>query len=260
VAPRNKAITDSLASSALLQIVDERNAEALLKRQDDDTWVLVDDIHGAKLDYPVLCRVNADQLGLAARLMEQYYYYSLPLRMVESCIDLPGALQLNLLNCPVDRPLSVTEQDGIGLPEVESGAEFTYELHVGDKVAIRIRNSSKERLKVTLLNSAGSGRVEYLGEQIIDAKAHFIFWRANTRGEPFPATTPKGVDQGIDRLVAIGTTAYDKDLRYFKLDSRFADILESTRSGVAKDLYDIDSMSPPLEQWTTCHAVLRCRA
>jgi hypothetical protein len=67
-------------------------------------------------------------------------------------------------------------------------------------------------------------------------------------------------DQGIDRLVAIGTTAYDKDLHYFKLDSRFADILESTRSGVAKDLDDIDSMSPPLEQWTTCHAVLRCRA
>ena len=238
--------------------MNETNAEALLRRQGDDTWVLVDDIHGAKSDYPVLCRINADQLDLAGRLMEQYFYYSLPLRMAKSCSDLRGLLQLELLSCPKDRPLNADEQDGVGLREVESGGAFTYELRAGDKIAIRIRNSSNERLQVTLLNSAASGRVEYLGNQTIDAKAHFIFWLHNNRGVPFPATTPKGADQGIDRLVAIGTTAYDKDLHYLKLDSRFADILVGAR-GVDKDLDDPESRSPPLEQWTACHAAVRCR-
>jgi caspase domain-containing protein len=259
VVPRNDNIPGTLASSALLEVVDEGHAEVLLRKQSDDTWALVDDIHGAKPDYPVLCRLDVNQLDLAARVMEQYFYYSLPLRMAVSCKDLPGALQINLLCCPKDRALAAAEQDGIGLPEVGSDGAFTYDLRAGDNVAIRIRNGSNERLTVTLLNAAASGRVEYLGDQIVDAKAHYILWHANTRGNPFLATTPKGADQGIDRLVAIGTTAYGKDLRYLKLDSTFADIFTRTR-GVAKDLGDADSSRPPIEQWTATQAVVRCRA
>ena len=248
-------IARALAESPLLEVVDEGQAQALLKKQ-DGTWVLADDIHGAKLGYPVLCRLNADQLDLAARVMEQYFYYWLPLRMAISCKDLPGALQINLLSCPKGRALTAAERDGIGLQEVGSEGEFTYDLKAGDGIAIRIRNGSKERLRVTLLNAAASGRVEYLGDQIIDAKAHYNFWNANTLGEPFLATTPKGADQGIDRLVTIGTTEFGKDLRYLKLDSRFADI----RTRATRDLGDAGSSRPPVEQWTATQVVVRCRA
>jgi hypothetical protein len=191
--------------------------------------------------------------------MEQYFYYWLPLRMAISCKDLPGALQINLLGCPKDRPLTAVEQDGIGLPEVGSGGEFTYDLKAGDGLAIRVRNSSNERLRVTVLNAAASGRVEYLGDQIIDAKAHYIFWNANTLGKPFFATTPKGVNQGIDRLVTIGTTEFGKDLRYLKLDSAFAAALERTRS-VDRDLSDAAAGRSPIEEWTASQVVVHCRS
>lgn len=145
------------------------------------------------------------------------------------------------------------------MPEVGADGEFTYELRAGDKIAIRVRNRSNAQLKVTLLNSAASGRVEYLGDQIIDPRAHCVFWHSNTRGRPFSATTPRGADQGIDRLVAIGTNEYGKDLRYLKLNSTFADVLKRNRGGVAKDFADADLQRPPIEQWTANHVVVRCR-
>jgi hypothetical protein len=192
--------------------------------------------------------------------MEQYFYYALPLRMAASCKDLSGALQLNLLHCPRDRPLTSDEQDGIGLLEVGSAGEFTYDVRAGDEVAIRVRNTSNGRLKVTLLNAAASGKIEYLGDQIVDGKALYVFWAANTRGKAFPVSTPKGADQGIDRIVALGTTALGTELRYLQLNSKFADIVERTRGAADKDLGDDHSSNPPLEQWTATQAVIRCRA
>jgi hypothetical protein len=251
-------VADALAQSPLLEVVDEARAQALLKEQ-DGTWNLADDVHGAKPGYPVLCRLNANQLDLAAAVMEQYFYYWLPLRMANSCKDLPRALQITLLRCPTDRLLTAAEQDGVGLLEVRSEGEFTYDLKTGGGLAIRVRNSSNQRLRVTVLNAAASGKVEYLGDQIIDAKAYYIFWNANTLGKPFLATTPKDADQGIDRLVAIGTTESGKDLRYLKLDSKFAEILLRTR-GIDKDLSDAASGGPPIEQWTASQVVMHCRA
>jgi len=129
---------------------------------------------------------------------------------------------------------------------------------VGDRLAIQIRNSSDQRLRVTILNAAASGKVQLLGDQIIDAKAHYVIWKGNTLGNPFRATTPSGAKQGIDRLVAIGTTAFDQDLRYLKVDSKFTDILKRKRS-VAKDLDDADADSVPVQQWTASQVAMRCR-
>jgi hypothetical protein len=259
VVPKDDAIAATLAGSALLELADEAHAEALLRKESDGTWALVDNIHGAKPDFPVLCRMRTDQLDLAARVMEQYFYYALPLRMAASCKDLSGALKVSLLRCPSDRPLTADEQDGTGLPEVGSEGAFTYDVRAGDEVAIRVRNTSNERLRVTLLNAAASGKVEYLGDQIIDGKALYVFWAANTRGKAFPVSTPKGSDQGIDRMVALGTTAVDKDLRYLQLNSKFADIIERTRGAADRDLSDDRASNPPLEQWTATEAVIRCR-
>src|SRR5215467_4886354 len=60
VMPANNAIEDALSKSSFLEVVGEGQAQALLKRQ-DGTWALVDDLHGAKAGYPVLCRLNGDQ-------------------------------------------------------------------------------------------------------------------------------------------------------------------------------------------------------
>jgi hypothetical protein len=255
---KRDAVVRVLTSSPLIEVVEEKLAQALLKAQ-DGSWDLVDDVHGAKPDYPALCKLTADQFDLAAAVMEQYFYYWLPLRMANSCKDLPGALQVSVLRCPRDRALTDDERSGTGLPEVGSGGEFTYDLKAGELLAIRLRNRSEARLRVTLLNAAASGRVEYLGDQIIDGGAYYMFWRGNTIGAPFEAST-SGAAQGIDRLVAIGTTETGKDLKYLKVDSKFTEILQRSRGGVAKDLGDTDAGSPPVERWTASQVVMRCRA
>ena len=251
VTPANDAIANQLGTSPLLEVVDEAQAQALFKRQEDGAWALVDDIHGAKRGYPVLCRLQDHQLDRAASVMEHYFYYWLPLRMAISCKDLRGALQIDLLRCP-EGP---APGDGGGLPEVGSEGGFTYDLKAGDRVAIRVRNTSNERLEVTLLNAAASGKVEYLGVQNIDPKSYLIFWDANSIGTPFTSATPEGTDQGIDRLVAIGTNRDGTDLRYLTLDATFAEVIERTR-----DFKDLGSRGTPVELWTATQVVMRCRA
>ena len=262
VAPFDAA-TAKLLESPLVEVVkSETEATAILrKRESEDVWDLVDDIHGAHRGFPVLCSVRRDQLRLASEVMQQYYYYALPLRMAAACQDLPGKLQLDLLRCPKDRALTPAEQDG-ALPVIGGGSGFPYELVHGDKVAIRIRNASGYELDVALLNSAASGKVEYLGDQTISPGSSFVLWRGNTRGNPFPMTAPRDEEQGIDRLVAVGTTRLGTNLRYLELKSGFAKILDpmrGTEKALGRDLDDPEVAAAPREQWTAATAVLHCR-
>ena len=258
VVPADEAVMGALAKSPLLDVVDEGCAQAVL-RKEDGTWTLVDDVHGAKPDYPVLCRFGPDQLDAAAPLMEQYFYYRLPLRMATLSKDLPGALLITVLACPGPQPLAAAQADGIGLMEAASDGRFAYDLRSGDRIAFRVDNRSSARLKVTLLNAAASGRVELLGEQVIEPRAYAVFWRANTRGEPFSATVPAGASQGIDRLVAIGTDEFGGDLRHLRVDSTFAEVLTRHRSGITKDFFgDVARGRPLVELWSAHQVVVRC--
>lgn len=256
VVPDNRDIADRLAASKFLELVGagaEVPEVRLRQRAAADLWDLVDDVHGVGTA-PVLCSLNTDQLDLAGAVMEQYYFYSLPLRMAAACKDLPGALELSLVRCPKDRALTEKEKDG-DLPEAAAGNGFPYELRNGDPIAFRIRNRSDQQLRVALLNAAASGQVQYLGDAILDARTMTVFWNGNTRGKPFPAGTPSGATQGIDRLVVIGTTALDQDLRYLKLTSKFADLL-TRAAGVGRDFGNDDTAGPPLELWTATQTVV----
>lgn len=258
VVPDAPGIVEVLASSRLVEVVGERDARVVF-RQREARWELTDDLHRLHPDAPALCTLDTKQFDLAARVAEQYFYYALPIRMAESCRDFPGELSLTVHHCPLDRPLTDAEQDGVGLAEATGSGGFPYALRLGDRVAFRVRNRSPERLKVTLLNAAASGRVEYLADQVIDAGGVAIFWRDGNRGRPFPGTLPAGVTDGIDRLIAVGTTVMTANLRYLTVDSRFSEILARKRGQVAKELSDDEVASPPIERWAACHTVVRCR-
>jgi hypothetical protein len=76
---------------------------------------------------------------------------------------------------------------------------------------------------------------------------------------------PPDKQQGIDRLVAIGTTGMGRDLGYLRVNRRFSDILSIVRGevrDVVKDIGDDSDTrnSPPVERWTAAAVVIRTRA
>jgi len=116
--------------------------------------------------------------------------------MATLCTDLSGALQISLLACPKDRNLTAAEAQAADLPEAGATGELPYDLAADDKVCIRVRNTLSQCLRVTLLNSAACGKVQLLGDQIIDPKSFYVFWADNDLGVPFAMTPPAGATQG----------------------------------------------------------------
>jgi hypothetical protein len=258
----------ALAASPLLEVVDRRSASVWLERA-GNSWFVTDGLHDASED-GALVSLRADDLGCARALLEHYFQYATPLRMAAAAHEVtePGlreALRLEVLACPHElAPARAQEAD---LREAPTTGEAAYEIMAGDGICFRVRNHWSQPLRVTLVNSAASGRVQHLGDQAIDPGASFDFWAENALGRPFAMRVPAGRRWCKDRLVAIGTTAMASDLRHLRVEGSFGDIVEARRTRSAErkaaDLRDFDtvgSKSMPAERWTAALAVVRTRS
>jgi Caspase domain len=252
VVPANETTTAALRASPLLEVVDQQYALARLERDRNGTWLLTDDLHGVG-EYPPLLRLSTEDLDRGMPLLELYFRYSLPLRMAARCGHLPGALQVSLLQSPKREP-----KDDAGttdLPEAPRHKALDYSLAIGNPFCVQIRNTASSDLRVTLVNCAASGKVEFLGDQIITAGGYNRFWENNDVGKPFVASEVRGNRRYIDRMVAIGTTRLDRSLQFLRNDTRFADVLVRPRSSL-KEVTSAVSGAPPAEQWTATQVSL----
>ena len=252
--PKSAELAKTISGSPLLQLVNLDEAQVRVVRRPEGSWGITDDVNGAKPGSPDLFTIEPNMLPLTREILEHYFDYALPLRMATRCIDLAGALQVTLLACPKERDLTAAEAQAATLPEAPAGTEFPYDLKTDDKVCVRVRNTSDQSLRVTLLNSAASGRVELLGDQIIDRRSFYVFWLSNNLGTPFVMTPPTGRTQGIDRIVAIGTTVLDRDISYLRSDESFSDVATGIRT---RDM--TKTSTPPAERWTATEVVVRTR-
>lgn len=247
-------IAAALKSSPLLSLVGRNEARVRLERI-AGRWLLTDEKHKETVD-TALVVLEARDLPQVRAVLEHYYLYALPLRMAEAAKDLPGKLELRVLAC--DRELSLEAAQKADLPDAPS------EITDGTRVCFRVSNHSNVPLRVTLLNSAASGKVQHLGDGVLEARDSYVFWASSQLGKPFAMTVPRGKRQGIDRLTAIGTTLLNKDLRYLRVNRKFEDILAITRGearDTTKDVGDDDNErnSPPTEQWTATSTILTTR-
>lgn len=257
IVPPDEAIAAALGGSPLLEVVGALEAQVRLVAA-GGRWLLTDDVHD-ETEAGALVALRPEELGYARAVLEHYHQYALPLRMAESVRDLPGALALEVLAC--ERELAGAAAQVADLPEAPTEGRSAYELRAGARICFRVRNTSGVPLLVTLLNSAASGRVQLLGKEVIDVGGAAVIWAGAELGRPFVMTLPPGRPQGIDRLVAIGTTAVGRDLGYLRVDQRFCDVLTPTRSREDRiSLKDLGCEGPPLEQWTATRAMLRTRA
>jgi hypothetical protein len=265
ILPPNPAIAAALSASPLLEVVDASRARVRLE-QAGERWLLTDDLHGNDPARALLVLGPAD-LPRVRALLEHYYRYALPLRMAESVRDLPGALQLSVLACA--RQISAKQAQDPDLPEAPTASASAYDVQDRTPVCFRVHNTSDEPLRVTLLNSAASGRVQILGDQVLEASSTHVFWSGSTLGKPFEMTVPQGRERGIDRLTAVGTTELSRELGYLRVDRKFREIFRgpapaAARKDVGDDDEDADAddprNNPPVEQWTATQAIITTRA
>lgn len=254
VVPSNATIEAQIKASDLLELVPAKEAAVRLELC-GGVWRLTDDVHGALPDAPVLFALQPHELAFAGELLEHYRSYSLPLRVAERATDLPDALKLRVLACP-DPDLSSDKAQAAVLSDVASSGTGTYLLQTGAKVCFSVHNLSPHPLKVALVNVAASGKVQLIDDQEIDPGAVYRFWARNNLGSPFTMKPPPGVAHCIDRMVAIGRTKMDSDLRHLRIDKSFADVVRRTRG---RDLDDGTDKTATLEHWTSAQAIIETR-
>lgn len=247
--PRDPELEAALGRSGLLELADEGSAEVCVGRSGDH-WIVTDDVHRGTPDLPALVRIPVGAHGahgLVRDVLEHYTRYRAPLRIAHRAIDLPGALGLELVQCP-SHDLRGVEAQVADLPVVAMPRASACDLTAGARVAFRVDNRASRPLRVTLVNCAASGRVQLLGDQAIEPYRSHVFWANGNLGQPFAMTPPNGSLRCIDRLVVIGRTALNRSLEFLRVDHGF---LERARDAV---------MTPPPEQWTATQVLIRTSA
>jgi hypothetical protein len=265
VTPHLKTLEDAIAASPLLELVDASSpgnacGPEVWLEQRDTRWFLTDMLHGFAPGERTLFALQQAELDCARAVLEHYHAYARPLRMASLATDLPGGLELSVLSCP-DRGFSPSEAQTATLPEAPTRGPSTYALLANARVCFQVRNRSPHPLRVTLLNSAASGKVQMLGDQQIDPGSVYTFWAGNSLGSPFQISPPPESTQCIDRLVAIGRTAMKHDLGYLRVDHTFAQVIQRTRSITRgpRDAEGVGDPAPPIEQWTAAQAIIETR-
>jgi caspase domain-containing protein len=253
--PPDPYLAEMLAPSPLLRLVPVDEAVVKLERQEDGRWIVTDAHHGTREPDAVLFALQAAELDCVKAVLEHYYAYSRPLRMAKRLGDLPKPLSLRVLDSP--RSLAPAEaQTAASLSESRLGDNAAYQLQSGQRVCMRVENTSVHRFRVTLVNVAASGRVQMLGDEIVAAGATHIFWANSELGAPFVMSPPRDSPHCIDRMVAIGRTAIAHDLGYLRLDRSFVQVIQRTRDAEAQK--DLEVYAAPVH-WTSAQAVIETR-
>ncbi|HEU4732780.1 MAG TPA: caspase family protein [Kofleriaceae bacterium] len=262
IVPPDDALAARLHGSPVLELVEPARAQVRLERV-GDAWLVTDDVHGSAGDGPILFALSRGELDRARTVLEHYRAYALPLQLAARATELPGGLELTLLVYP-DRALSPAELRAASWPEAPARASATYELRGDARLCVRVANRSPRRLRVTLVDSAATGAVRMLGDQVIDAHTSDVMWPHGRPGTPLPVAPPSGQPRWIDRLTAIGRAAIAMDLGHLRVDRTFVETVGrasgSPDSSDASAMYAMWKTVPPPEQSTAAHAVLAFHA
>jgi hypothetical protein len=257
VIPRHPAVEAQLRASPLLHVVAPNEGPDVRLEHSDGRWYVTDQLYSKGFDRPVLCSLPTHELAQARAALEHYRAYSLPLRMAERMHDLDGGLSLRV-RIPTQQRAVANVVDGANSQQLAATSADSYTLRAGAQVFFEVRNHSAARLRVTLVNAAASGKVQFLGDHMLDPGALHVFWTPGAVGVPFKMVLPREIDRGLDRLVAIGRTAHAHDLEYLRIDETFVDAVTVRRSRPI-DEDDVVRTPPPIEQWTATQAIIETR-
>jgi caspase domain-containing protein len=264
VRPQSPEVQQAVADSDLIKLVGPDEPAAFRFERHADQWLLIDDQHGNGDDAPILFGLAPHELFCARAALEHYAAYSLPLRMARrAAADLPEGLELRLLSCPNDLPPDNAQTAKLDEVAIDKGA---YQVRPGAGVCVYVRNRSKRRLSVGLFDASADGRVQLLGDEIIEPDQFHVFWAQSNLGKAFKMTLDNGTSRARDRLVAIGRTSTAFPLEHLRNSKTFASVVASCKSAAdgdlaAKGMGDGRDLvagctAAATERWTAAQAVI----
>jgi hypothetical protein len=103
------------------------------------------------------------------------------------------------------------------------------------------------------LNCAASGKVEFLGDQVIDPLSYYRVPHGNVQGSPLIASKVQGSHRYTDRMVVLGTRREDMDVRYLRSHKRFSDGL-ATAPEITRELGS--GSASLVEKWTATETLI----
>jgi hypothetical protein len=265
IKPDAPVLQSLLEASPLIEIVSS-NAEVEVVAQPGGSWVIANDIE------PVLAVVPRDEVQALLAGIEYYYGYNTVLRMAHNCNDLQlsHSLSVRLLDCNNQAALAAMSQEELAdpnLPEATRDQARNYALPSGFKFCVKVTNSSGYVLNTTLLCCSSGGLVQYLSDADLRAGSAHVMWLDNTLRSPFEAAPDEmPIARGgtparfvTDRLIAIGTTRKEVDLRRLTVnkDKTIQQVVDEQIG--QKEVRGLRPAAPaaPAELWTATSVPVR---
>jgi hypothetical protein len=257
--PYDANLASFLESEAGVRVVQSwgPGTEAQVGVERDGAFWIGDDIHGddpsGSREPPLAWIPDGSREALVRGLIHHARYNS-ALRLARRSHDLPGALDVRLLDCNDAEALKQVDPNAPLLPEARADPDqrYAYGLRPEDGICVTVRNRARQPLYVTLINCATSGRVELLGSGVqLAPDKRTTFWLGGNIRQPFTCGLPAGRSSGVDRLIAIGTTRPGVDLAFLKLETSF----EETLNLAHRELTPL--VQQPREAWTARIVTLR---
>lgn len=267
--PEDAGLKAQLEASPLLEVVSSTasDADVAVIAQAGGGWIIANDME------PLLATIPAGEIQALRAGLEHYYRYNTVLRMARNCNDpqLTNSLSVRILDCNDETTLAAMSQEQFAdpaLPEAPRDEDRVYALRPGFKFCVKIANSSSYHLNVTLLNCSAGGLVEYLSDAVLRDGAAQVMWLDDKLGAPFeaePDELPAGGDAILlpkytaERMIAIGTTRPDVDLRFLTLDKRVQEVVNENLS--AREVRPLrpaeKAPTAPAELWTAVVTPIR---
>jgi hypothetical protein len=245
--PPDAALAGSLEAGGLFVVVPagDPRAEVRVRREGGAIVVGDDVVPGGEA---VLFRILDGDLSALERALFHYARYNLTLRLQRRCLDLPGALEVTLLDCS-DAAAIAADPQAPALPPLPGGGEGPWRARAGQAFALQIRNTAGVLLHATALDCRADGRVELLGKAItLPPGAATVVWRGDALGAPFVAELPPAREAAGDRVVVVATTAPGIDLPFLVVEETFAAVLGDAH----RDLRPLPAQA--VESWTATMA------
>jgi hypothetical protein len=255
-----QALLEQLRPSALLQVVgvDGPDAEVYVRGNLAQGWTIGNGIE------PVLATVPASALGNLRAGLETYTKYNDTLRLAHRSHDpgLNGALSVRIVDATNSDPIRIAGPNEISdllaaLPEAPRRSDTSpitnrpyggnYVLQRGFNFAVKVKNTHRSTLYVTLLLCTAGGKVQYLGDESVNSRDYKVLWNSGVQGEAWVASPSMGRAEATDQLVVIATTRKDVDLRYLEQNANIQDLIDETLEST-RDIGT--STSAPAELWT----------
>ena len=261
--PEDAKLTSKLRKSTLLEVLPAGTPDADIEvvTQPDGGWVIGNDTEPALALVPPR-EVRALQAGL-----HWYYRYHTVLQLAKNCNDpqLNRSLSVRLLDCSDNIALQSMTPEQLAdpnLPEVNRDEQGIYFVQPSSRSCVKISNTSSWTLQVTLLDCSAGGLVQYMGDTLLRPGASHVLWSKSQLGRGFPASAdelpvPKGASAlpfVTDRLIAIGTTRRDANLRSLEVNKMVQDVVnENLTRRVMRGMAETDTeraSNNPAELWT----------